>query len=138
MFSLFRMGRAFKPSHFVNCQTCRVVYLMVCECGAYYIGKTKQVFWRHISQHVFSMQIGNRHLPIDRHAVLENNYKVPKISFTALDRVHIPDRGGDWNKILLQLEQRWIFRLQATSFPGLNKSIFFTPFLRGFSSGKTH
>lgn len=115
-----------------------VVYLLVCECNAYYIGKTKQEFWRCMSQHLYSMWIGNRHLPVDRHAVLVHGYKVLKISFTALERVHIPDRGSDWNKTLLQLEQRWIFRLHATSYPGLNESISFAPFLRGFSSGKTH
>lgn len=94
-------------------------------------------FWRRVSKHVYSMEIGNRYLPIGRHVVLEHNHKVPKVSFTALDQIHIPDRGGDWNKILLQHEQRWIFKLQAMTFPGLNESISFAPFLRGFASGKT-
>lgn len=95
-------------------------------------------FLQTMPKHMYSMQIGNRCLPMSRHAVFGHDYKVPKVSFTVLDRVHIPDRGGDWNKILLQHEQRWICRLQATIFPGLNKSISFAPFLKGFSSGKTH
>lgn len=74
------------------------------------------------SMHVYNMQIGNCYLPIGRHMVLTHNYRVLRDTFT-LDLVHILDRGGDWNKTLLQHEQRWIFRLQTTCHPGLNKSI---------------
>ena len=130
-------GDPFKPLHFSNCQTQGIVYLMECECGAFYVGKTKQQLWRRMAKHVYSMEIGNLYLPIGRHTVTHHNYIVPKVSFTALYRIHIPNRGGDWNKILLQHEQCWIFRLQATIFPGLNESISFAPFLKGFVSGKT-
>lgn len=68
------------------------------------------------------------------HVVFRHDYKMSKVSFTALDRVHIPDRGGDWNKTLLQWEQRWIFRLLASTYPSLNESISFAPFLQGFAS----
>lgn len=49
--------------------------------------------------------------------------------------VHPGLQGGDWNKTLLQVEQRWIFRLHATRTPGLNDAISFRPFLEGFTSG---
>lgn len=35
----------FKPKHFVNCRTAGVVYLLLCECGCYYVGKTKLAVW---------------------------------------------------------------------------------------------
>ncbi|XP_077339255.1 uncharacterized protein LOC143983433 [Lithobates pipiens] len=130
-------GGIFRPIHFVNCQTRGIVYFMECECGAYYVGKTKQEFHRRISKHVYSMEIGNYYLPVGRHVVTVHDYRMPKFTFVALDRIHIPARGGDWNKILLQREQRWIHNLDATSAPGLNESTSFAPFLKGFSSGKT-
>lgn len=83
------------------------------------------------------MQISNPYLPLGRHVMEIHNSIMPKVSFAALDRVHIPVRGGDWNKTLLQREQRWIFMLNSTSFPGLNEAISFAPFLKGFVSGKT-
>lgn len=95
-----------------------IVYMMACKCRAYYIDKTKQEFWRQISKHVDSMDIGNRYPPVGRHVVLQHNYKMPKVTFTTLDRIHIADWGGDWNKVLLQHEQIWIFKLQVTTFPG--------------------
>lgn len=96
---------------------------MECECGAYYIGKTKQEFWRLIAKHMYSMQFGNRYLPVGRHAISAHGYTVLKVTFTALYRMHTPDRGGDWHMVLLQKEQKWIFQLQAMSPPGLNESI---------------
>lgn len=58
-----------------------------------------------------------------------------KICFLILDRIHPGMRGGVWNKILLQHEQRWIFRLNETKPPGLNESISFRSFLEGFTLG---
>lgn len=59
----------------------------------------------------------------------KNGYKMPMVNFTVLDRVHIPMRGGDWNKTLLQHEMRWIRYLNATTLPGLNEAESFRPFL---------
>ena len=84
-----------------------------------------------------SMRIGNLYLPLGRHVAQKHGYHMPKINFTVLDRIHIPLRGGDWNKVLLQREMRWIRRLKATIPPGLNEIESFRPFLDGFSSGKT-
>lgn len=99
-------GNTFTPTQFVNCHTRGVVYLMECECGAYYVGKTRQKFWKRISQHVYSMQVGKPHLPIGRHVISIHNYRAPKVTFVALCRMHIPTIGGDWKKTLLQKEQR--------------------------------
>lgn len=83
------------------------------------------------------MEIGNIYLPLGRHVVTQHHYKMQKVAFAALDGIHIPVRGGDWNKRLLQIEQKWIYRLGATIYPGLNESISYVPFLKGYSLGKT-
>lgn len=85
-------GEMFRHIHFANCQTHGIVYMMACECGAFYIGKTKQEFWQRISKHVYSMQIGNRYLPIGRHVVLKHDYRMLKVTFTTLDRIHTKSR----------------------------------------------
>lgn len=46
----------------------------------------------------------------------------PKVPILVLDRLHLRFRGGDFNKLLLQHELRWISNLNATSPPGLNKA----------------
>lgn len=130
-------GMKFTPRHFVNCHTRGVVYLMRCECQAFYVGKTKQELQKRVNQHLTSMEMGNFYVPLGRHVTQIHQYKMPKVSFVALDRIHIPIRGGDWNKTLLQREARWINRLKATQPPGMNEIESFRPFLEGFASGKT-
>lgn len=61
--------------------------------------------------------------------------KATQIKFLILDRIHRNPRGWHWNKVLLQMELRWIHNLKATCSPGLNEVICFKPFLEGFSSG---
>lgn len=41
-------GKKFAPKKFVNCQTQDIVYLMTCDCGSFYVGKTIREFWRHV------------------------------------------------------------------------------------------
>lgn len=59
-------GENFEPLHFVNCRTRGLDYVMFCECQALYIGKTRQEFSCRIAQYIYSMQIGNLHLPLGR------------------------------------------------------------------------
>ncbi|XP_040188254.1 uncharacterized protein LOC120920313 [Rana temporaria] len=130
-------GDTFSLKHFANCRTRGVVYLMQCQCGSFYVGKTKQELHKRIEKHMHSMRICNLYLPLGRHIAKHHGYHMPNLNFTVLDRIHIPLRGGDWNKTLLQREMRWIRYLKATTPPGLNESESFRPFLEGFSSGKT-
>lgn len=73
--------------------------------------------------------------PLGRHVLAIHSGIFLKIYFLILDRVHPGLHGSDWNKILLQQEQKWIFSLQATRPPALNDAISFQPFLKGFASG---
>lgn len=61
-------------------------------------------FWQRAYCHIISMQTCNPDLPLGRHVTQFHD-------------------GGDWNKVLLQREQQWIFRLNVTSFPGLNEAV---------------
>lgn len=36
----------FHPKHYTNCRTFGVVYLLLCYCGCYCVGKAKMKFWR--------------------------------------------------------------------------------------------
>lgn len=99
-------GSTFRPKHFANCKTKGVVYMLQCECGCFYVGKTKLEFWHRAYRHIQSMQTCDPDLPLGRHTTLVHQGIFPKIKFLILDQVHPSPRGGDWNKDLLQLELR--------------------------------
>ncbi|XP_073460898.1 uncharacterized protein [Aquarana catesbeiana] len=128
-------GQRFTPKHYVNCKTPAIVYLLTCECGCYYVGKTINEFWKRIYQHLGTIRKRDPDLPIGRHMAMAHPSSTPKVYFLALDRIHFSPRGGDSNKRLLQCELRWIHNLRANHPPGLNGAFNFKPFLPGFTSG---
>lgn len=82
------------------------------------------------------MKKANPDLPLGRHVIHEHHGIFPGIQFLILDRIHPNPRGGDWNKVLLQREVRWIVDLAATSLLGLNEQFSYRPFLEAFTSGE--
>lgn len=67
--------------------------------------------------------------PISRHVGLFHGFSLDTIKFMALE--HIPPDGRGWSndQKLLQLESRWIYLLEATTYPGLNEMLSYKHFL---------
>lgn len=66
---------------------------------------------------------------ISRHVGIYHEFNPHFIRFLALEHVPLDSRGVSVDRILLQLEARWIYDLKATIFPGFNESLSFKPFL---------
>lgn len=79
--SNFRLpnGRIFKPTHYANCETVGMVYMLSCQCGSFYIGKTKQEFHKGAFRHILSMQKSNSDLPLGRHVRDAHRGKFPQV-----------------------------------------------------------
>lgn len=105
----------YQMKNFDNCKTKGVVSFLCWRSGVY--------------QHPNIMKSCNPDLPLGRHVAST------QISFVVLSSVHPGSRGGHCKKIILQRDQRWIFRLNAASSPSLNKLLSLGPFLDGFVSG---
>lgn len=88
-------GQNYAPKHFANCRTIGVVYLLICDCACYYVGKTSQEFWRWAYRHIASMKSCSSSLPLGRHVSAIHAGIFPKVSFLILDCVHPGIRGGD-------------------------------------------
>lgn len=115
--------------HRVTCTTVGVVYPAQCQCGSYYVGKTKRPFQIRIRDHIKPLYKNTTTTAINRHIAAQHNSDPHVILFSALEHVPSHARGGSIDNRLLQLETKWIHILHATSFPGLNKHISFKPFL---------
>lgn len=70
-------GEDFK--HYANSYTAGIVYLLTCECGCFYIGKTKLEIWHRIYRHVASVQKQDPSLPLGRHSALIHGHKCLQI-----------------------------------------------------------
>lgn len=118
-----------KLKGYADCRTTGIVYLAMCLCGAFYIGKTKRPFAKRIQDHLYYLDAGLLYTPICKHVGLNHSYDPSYISFTALEVIPEPERGGDIDRIILQKEAKWIFNQKATYPPGLNTALSYKPFL---------
>lgn len=101
-------GELFHSRTNANCGTRGVIYLMVCQCQAFYVGKTIREFRQRIGDHLYYSGIG-------RHIDLHHRYDLSVIRFLVLEVVPSSPRGGDWDRVILQRETLWIEHLNATT-----------------------
>lgn len=73
-----------------------IVYLLQCDCGCYYIGKTIQKLWQIIYHHIWAMKTTNPDLPLGRHVAQVHNGRFPRVTILVLDRIHPSSQGGDF------------------------------------------
>lgn len=91
-------GKLHSVPHHVNCQAVGVVYIMFCECGSFYIGKTKRSFWRRIKDHVYYVNSNLLYKPIGRHLNLVHSGNNMVSKFAALEHIPMDLWGGDFAK----------------------------------------
>lgn len=103
----------------MNCDTVGVVYFMSCQCGYYYVGKTKRPFWVRIKEHINSIKNGDIEATVARHVVYSHRYDPNSVKFYALAYTYTSIRGGDIDPLLLCRN--------ANKPPGLNECISYNP-----------
>ncbi|OCT85064.1 hypothetical protein XELAEV_18023227mg [Xenopus laevis] len=113
---------------FINCKTKGVIYIMSCECGKNYIGKTKRELSRRILEHVGDV-LHKRNTSVANHINEYHDGNTSAMKFTGVEHIQPTTRVGDINKKLLQCESRWIYWCQSKSPNGLNEGFTFAPFL---------
>lgn len=106
-------GTTWTSRHHVDCTSRGIVYLLDCPCGAFYVGITRREFHRPIYDHVYAASIGYYKSPIGRHVALVQNYSSVHLTLIPLTHIRPNPRGGDWERMLLRAEARWIFRLKV-------------------------
>lgn len=124
-----RTGYSTKIKHFINCNTCHVIYCLLCNCNAFYIGQTKRRLRDRIREHTYAVRIGNLDYPMAKHILSQTVTSDHAFSVYPIEHIPPLSRGGDRITKLLQRETFWISVTQACTFPGLNEGIDFKPFL---------
>lgn len=107
-------GENFPPNFHTDCSTQGVIYLMTCQCQAFYVGKTIRNFRCRIRDHVYYSAEGKMVTSVSRHLDLYHKFDTTVVSFIALAVVPKDTRGSNWDKQILQREALWIERLDAS------------------------
>ncbi|XP_040203584.1 uncharacterized protein LOC120935601 [Rana temporaria] len=93
-------------------------YTDYCQCGCFYVDKTKRPFLKRIKDHVNPLYKSLMTTAPNRHVGCLHDFDINSINFAALEHVPLHVRGGGIDQTLLQLETKWIHVLDAVKFPG--------------------
>ncbi|OCT70725.1 hypothetical protein XELAEV_18037650mg [Xenopus laevis] len=102
----------YKLSHFMNCKTTSVVYIMRCPCPKLYVGKTCREFRRRILEHIGDVR-NKRNTSVAVHINEKHGGKANTMKFFAVEHFQHTTRIGDIDKKLLQCEAKWIYWLNS-------------------------
>lgn len=127
--------KTYKILHNITCNTEGIVYLAQCPCGLSYVGLTSRKLKIHTREHVLDIQksllaptyVLLKSLP--RHFCDFHNGDPSRLMMTGMDKVFRGQRGGNWRRVLAQLECKWITTLNTIHHHGLNEVVGFSPFL---------
>ncbi|XP_035254901.1 uncharacterized protein LOC118217183, partial [Anguilla anguilla] len=124
-------GTMIKIQSIISCSTADVIYLLRCPCGLAYIGKTIRSLKTSISEHRSNIRTRDVRSPVAAH-FMQVNHNVSSLQYIGMEKVRVPRRGGNINRLLLQTECYWIYRLNTLSPKGLNEEFDIRPFLGAF------
>lgn len=93
-----------------------------------YVGKTIREFRRRILEHIGDIE-HQRETPLASHMRIHHSSNPLALKFWALEIVSLGERKGNLDRLLLQKEAGWIYRLKTTQPHGINDILSFAPFL---------
>ena len=114
----FETGLRWEIRNHTNCNTQRVVYMILCPCGLRYIGMTSRKAKIRIGEHRSSIRCKKSNTKMTSH-FLELGHSADDLSWVILESLPATD---NCERVLLEKEQRWIFRL-GSHVDGLNEGI---------------
>ncbi|OCT74695.1 hypothetical protein XELAEV_18033683mg [Xenopus laevis] len=125
-------GYEIKIKTYATCNTTHVVYLLKCPCGMGYVGQTKREIKIRIQEHrgnIRNFKINTQtDTSVSRHFV-EHKHNPIQLKWCVLEEAVIDKRGGNRLNKLLQLEGRWIRKLNTLIPDGMNDSWSLKPYL---------
>lgn len=121
--------KTYTSKQFANCNSTYVVYRLECECGCFYVGRTKRKFRERLAEHKYAIRTHNLNYPMAKHFKQAGHSSPNSLRAMVIEVVPQNPMGGDRLQQLLRRETFWIDRLNAMTHPGLNEEIEFSPFL---------
>ena len=92
-------------------------------CEVFYVGRTKRRLLDRLAEHKYAIRTGNTNYPMARHFMEHHNSDQSTLQVCGIDHIPLSLRKGNRQRQLNQREAFWIYRLQATKYPGLNEEL---------------
>lgn len=113
-------NKQYNIKQFITCNTVGVVYMLECECGLQYIGRTSRPMGVRIAEHVNNIKKGLITHSVSKHFRRYHDRNPRHLKFWGIERVNPHWRGGNYIRQLSQRESMWIHETQVLFPNGLN------------------
>lgn len=127
-FSSSVTNKVFHIRQFINSKSTGVIYKAHCSCGKDYVGKTTRELRGRVGEHLGDIR-HQRDTAISRHKWTHHQGNIEHLYFQGIELVRPSVRKGDLNRIILQKECFWIFKLHCVEPEGLNEQLNFNCFI---------
>ena len=104
----------------VTCDTEGVIYMLQCDCGLQYVGRTSRALHVRVGEHISCIKRGVKTHSVSKHFRRYHNRDPKCLKFWGIERVSRHWRGGHFIRQLSRRESYWIFELKVASPGGLN------------------
>lgn len=107
--------KTFEIRDLINCSTSWVIYVITCPCPKIYVGKTKRSLKTRIGEHLREITAKGKipEKPLAKHFSLCHGGSTNGLTVKGIYALKLPPRWGDYDRILLQKENRWVYKLRS-------------------------
>ena len=119
-FTSFSTKKSYTIKNLITCNTEGVIYMLECDCGLQYIGRTSRSLAVRVGEHVNNIKNGFRYHSVSRHFKQYHNKNPKCLKFWGLEKVNRHWRGGNYTRHISQRESFWIFEAKVLTPEGLN------------------
>lgn len=98
-------GETFEIKGRINCDSSYVIYVLMCDCGLQYDGRTSQKWCIRINQHRSNVSRGYLKHSVSHHSAIHHGCNFNHFFFSAIEK--------NPNKLLARREMYWIFKFDT-------------------------
>lgn len=113
-------NREYDIKQMIICDTVGVVYMLECDCGLQYIGRTSRPLHVKLAEHVNNIKKGLKTHNVSKHFKLFHQQNPKSVKFWGIERVTKHWRGGNFIRQLSKRESYWIHETRVLCPDGLN------------------
>lgn len=112
--------KSYKIEGLITCSSEGVVYMLECDCGLQYVGRTSRALHVRIGEHISNIKRGVKTHSVSRHFRLCHQRDPRCLKFWGVEKVPRQWRGGHYIRQLSRRESFWIYETKVLSPFGMN------------------
>lgn len=106
-------GKEYEIKNFISCHTKGVIYLLTCECGQQYVGRTIRTGCKRVGEHLTNIRKGFLDHSLSKHFSIQHHRNPKNLEIVLIEK-YVPHwRGSNLKRTVSRREVFWIHELKC-------------------------